>query len=1080
MKKSGIGALFVTCLLGITVLQTKAVNVVEEVYDEINMAGKYELSVAVGANVYGFAQGNLPFDLYGQHSNDPVRLPGDNGGRITVKDENGRPLGWGGNSSSSALSKPSSDAKIVRAYLIQEARVERGKENVLANYPMTLKGPKGGSMKPSVNRIFVSDRNVNSIGVTYTDVTSFVQQQGFGTYQGWDIPFLPREKSYESDDYASWRLIAVCEDVNLPLRMLRFKIGSGSTTGKTITLTLDGDGFRTKSSGNVTGQILIAGGGGDVEADSGYFNFQPSASAPITRLTTGRNGEMNQSQRFMQSIVTQNGAIRNDIKVLAHRPYDGVAMQNTDLIFMDVNSTKSNAQNGHNAYFVNNSNQITLSGITLDGYAGNLELFGILADIDAATYTSSMSHSGKMYPNSDITMKAHIVNNTAVNKPNLGVSGGYAEINVDSNITLDTSKITAVYTHNGIKTTLPKNMITVAGNKIKVIFGTNASGNSYRGDTLDVTFHGSTKKEQLTLTNHVTMFATKWIDETGTSHSLRTLTTMTSAKDNIALAFNNPPVITTVNKEFYENEYTVSQWKNQLLMKNITATDKEDGNITNKIKVISDNVDPTKPGTYTVKYQVTDAYGKSSAKTAKVKVKYNQPPVITTTDKEFYENEYTAEQWKNQLRMQGISADDKEDGNLTNKIKVVSDDVNPAKYGLYFVKYQVTDSFGKSDTKTASVNVKYNHPPVINAKPKTFYENELTTEAWQEEIMKEVTGDDHEDGNVTEKVKVIKDNVDPNVPGNYEVTYEVTDSLGKTTQKTIDVTILENWQPVLQIFAGNHRFIEGEYTQKEWEDTIRMIGVSAHDKEDMDLTDQVIVTKDTTNALKHGHYEVTYQVTDRWGKTAEKTVQVIVEENKAPEIFAGDKYFTTTDTITDSDLLKNVIAIDDRDGDISDNVKIISSNVKPGKVGIYEVTYKVTDRFGKSTEKTVKIHISEKGNTPTPPMPSIPDDPDVLTLWNGRQLAELALTKEMESSLFDQDAYRDVVFGVYAGEDIVYQGNVVLAKDSLVGIGKVGADKKIHVSLYHAGKYYLKELSTNDRYVLDDEKYYFDFSYAGE
>ena len=99
-----------------------------------------------------------------------------------------------------------------------------------------------------------------------------------------------------------------------------------------------------------------------------------------------------------------------------------------------------------------------------------------------------------------------------------------------------------------------------------------------------------------------------------------------------------------------------------------------------------------------------------------------------------------------------------------------------------------------------------------------------TLEEWQTEIMKEVFADDQEDGDVTDKIKVIKDSVDPSTPGCYEVTYEVTDSLGKTRQKTIDVTILENWKPVLQIFASSHRFIEGEYTPSQWEDEIRMIG----------------------------------------------------------------------------------------------------------------------------------------------------------------------------------------------------------------------------------------------------------------
>ena len=1077
--------------MGVCIVKASSPTLIIDSFKNVEMVGKYQLSYATGANVYGWYRDETSNNnIYGQNANKPVRLPGDNGGRISIKDSDGTYyLGGGGNSSSSTLTKPSANSKISKVYLIQSGYIEKGRENVLTDYPMTLVGPKGGKIKAVSNTVYVSNYSYNGVGVTITDVTDFVKAQGFGTYQGWDIPYRTKAEQHKNDDYSMWRLIAVCEDDDLPIRMLRLKMGSTMTSGVNVSVDIDGDGIRTKSIGNVTGQLIIAGGGGDTDTCRGtegqcmaaggkgsHYTLKPSPSVSAFRLSTGKTGNINHTYNFFEGIVSTDGIPRSDIKALGYRKSDNVPVHNNDLVLMNINGGQNQSANGHNAYFVNNSPKVTMTGETI-GVNGNLDLIGIVADIDAATYTSSMSHTGKLYHNSDITMKAHIANNTQVNKPNLGVTGGYAEISVDNNITLDTSKITAVYTHNGVKTTLPASMITVTGNKIKVIFGANATGKSTRGDTLDVTFHGSTKKEQLTLNNQVVMYAPNWIDETGVAHAFGTLTTMTSAKDSMPIAFNNPPIITTTDKEFYENQYTAEQWKSQLRMQGISATDKEDGNITSKIKVISDNVNPSKVGTYTVKYQVTDAYGKTDTKTAKVKVKYNNPPIITATDKEFYENEYTAEQWKTQYRMKDISASDTEDGNITNKIKVISDNVNPSKYGLYFVKYQVTDRFGKSDTKTAAVNVKYNHPPMISAEPKTFYENELTPEKWQTEVMKEVTADDQEDGNVTDKVKVIKDNVDPSTPGCYEVTYEVTDSLGKTSQKTIDVTILENWRPVLQIFAGNHRFIEGEYTQKEWEEQKRMIGVSAHDKEDADLTDKVIVTKDTTNALKHGRYEVTYKVADRWGKTAEKTVQVIVEENKAPEIFASDKYFTTKDKVTNDDLLKNVTAIDDRDGDISDKVKIIDNTVKPGVVGTYVVTYEVTDRFGKTGEKTVNVVIREKGSTPTLPDQPLPENPDALKLWNGRQFAELTLTKKMEHSLFDQKAYRDVVFGVYTAEDIIDQGKVVLTKDSLVGIGKVDENKKVRVMLYHSGKYYLRELATDDRYVLDDTKYYFDFSY---
>lgn len=454
---------------------------------------------------------------------------------------------------------------------------------------------------------------------------------------------------------------------------------------------------------------------------------------------------------------------------------------------------------------------------------------------------------------------------------------------------------------------------------------------------------------------------------------------------------------------------------------------------------------------------------------------WDQAPSLTVKNHTYYDSEITQAQWQSSLRFKGISASDREDGNLTSKIKVIEDLTEVDKPGVYPILYQVTDSVGQTTTKSAEVNILYNHPPVITAKSKVYHENELTPEEWQDEIMKEVSGSDQEDGNVTNKIRVVKDTVKPDVPGGYEVTYEVTDSLGKTTQKTIDVTILENWQPKIQIFAGNKRFIEGQYTQEEWENEIRMLGVSAHDREDADLTDKIVIQQDTTDPSKRGLYEVKYTVTDRWGKSAEKRVSVIVEPNDPPEIFAYDKYFTVHDHITDQDLLKNVTAVDDRDGNISDDVKIVASEVKEGVIGTYQVTYRVSDQFGKTTEKTVNVHIREQGSTPTPSEPSLPEEGDALHLWNGREFAQLTITKEMEASLFDQDAYKDVVFGVYAAEDIIYNDKVVLTKDSLVGIGKVDEHKQIHVMLYHAGHYYLQEIKTNDRYQLDMNKYYFMF-----
>ncbi|MCI9292790.1 MAG: DUF5011 domain-containing protein [Erysipelotrichaceae bacterium] len=179
----------------------------------------------------------------------------------------------------------------------------------------------------------------------------------------------------------------------------------------------------------------------------------------------------------------------------------------------------------------------------------------------------------------------------------------------------------------------------------------------------------------------------------------------------------------------------------------------------------------------------------------------------------------------------------------------------------------------------------------------------------------------------------------------------------------------------------------------------------------------------------------------------------------------------------DEDLLKNVLSIDDHDGDISDKVKIKQSDVKVGKAGNYDVTYTVSDRFGKTTDKTVIIHITESSGIPIKPNPPITFDPDALGIWNNQSKGLINVTKLMETSVFENDPgiYNKVTFGVYSAEDITYKGTVILQKDSLVAIAKPNMFGQLYATVHHKGRYYLKELETHENYVLSNQKYYFVF-----
>ena len=94
-----------------------------------------------------------------------------------------------------------------------------------------------------------------------------------------------------------------------------------------------------------------------------------------------------------------------------------------------------------------------------------------------------------------------------------------------------------------------------------------------------------------------------------------------------------------------------------------------------------------------------------------------------------------------------------------------------------------TANYQTIEVKVVPTPVAINHVPTINASDKTI------TVGDKFEPLKDVIANDKEDGDLTSKIKVIKNTVDTKKAGTYEVTYQVTDSQGATVTKTIKVTV---------------------------------------------------------------------------------------------------------------------------------------------------------------------------------------------------------------------------------------------------------------------------------------------------
>ncbi|EUJ35704.1 putative peptidoglycan linked protein [Listeria weihenstephanensis FSL R9-0317] len=378
-------------------------------------------------------------------------------------------------------------------------------------------------------------------------------------------------------------------------------------------------------------------------------------------------------------------------------------------------------------------------------------------------------------------------------------------------------------------------------------------------------------------------------------------------------------------------------------MDGITANDTEDGNLTSKIKVDSNDVDMSKAGMYTVVYSVTDSDNNTTKITRHVYVRTNDAPVIHANDLTFKAGAVFDVK-------AGITASDTEDGDITNEIKIIADDVDATKAGTYHVTYSVTDSDDNTTTKTIIVTVLTNEKPVIDA-------NDITRKAHRPiDRMANVTASDLEDGDITGSIKVVADDVNIDVPGEYHVTYSVIDSDGNVTEKTITVTILSNEKPV--ITGQDSQFKAGRTFDP-------LAGISANDAEDGDITSNITVVSNDVNPEIAGVYHVTYSVTDSDGNTTEETYTVTVLTNEKPVIHASDQTLTYGQAF---DPMAGVTASDLEDGDITGSITIISNDVNPNQAGIYHVTYSVVDSDGNETQYTITVLVGAQPIVPVVPV----------------------------------------------------------------------------------------------------------------
>ena len=372
-----------------------------------------------------------------------------------------------------------------------------------------------------------------------------------------------------------------------------------------------------------------------------------------------------------------------------------------------------------------------------------------------------------------------------------------------------------------------------------------------------------------------------------------------------------------------------------------SATDTYDGDITSRIQV-SNPVDTSKTGSYTVTYNVSDAAGNAAAAvTRTVTVTDTTAPVISLRGAATVNVEAGAS-----YSDAGATATDTYDGDITSRIRV-SNPVDTSKVGTYTVTYNVSDAAGNAAAAvTRTVTVALTAKPVITLQG----EATVTLEVGASYSDAGATAQDALGADLTAQI-VVNNSVDAKKVGVYTVTYNVSDAAGNAAVAvTRTVNVVDTTAPVISLVGEAQISI---YEGASYSDA----GATATDSYDGDITSRIQVNNPVDTA-REGLYNVTYNVSDAAGNAAAEVRRVVevIARTKPSLIILGAVNTDAEAGVPYIDM--GAVAIDEKDGDISEQIKV-DNPVDSESLGVYTVTYTVTNSIGATATKTRTVTVSD-------------------------------------------------------------------------------------------------------------------------
>ena len=277
--------------------------------------------------------------------------------------------------------------------------------------------------------------------------------------------------------------------------------------------------------------------------------------------------------------------------------------------------------------------------------------------------------------------------------------------------------------------------------------------------------------------------------------------------------------------------------------------------------------------------------------------------------------------------------------------------------GATTVVFSVTDSGGNTVTGKSTVTINDQTPPQITLKGVSS----ITVKLGDAYTDTGASALDNVDGDLSENIQ-IAGSVDTGTVGLYTLTYTISDSAGNAAMPvTRSVSVQDGDAPVV-IPPANITVAatdaEGTVVDHHAIATL-LAAATAHDNVDGVITD---ISHNAPTMFPIGVTKVTFSATDNSGNTGNAQSTVTVADQSGP-VIALNGNGSITLNIGDSFTDAGATAIDNVDGNLSGSVQT-SSNLDTHTVGLYTLTYTVSDMAGNASAPVTRSVSVQDGSAP--------------------------------------------------------------------------------------------------------------------